>query len=97
MIAPLLLQQLQSHYQKFLDDDLFEPEFPSEECQLEGHESMRKLLQDILSLKPDPRSLLRFPASPNLDTTLSDFLKTTYTHGTGQTLPIRAAVYYMFC
>lgn len=97
MIAPLLLQQLQSHYQKFLDDDLFEPEFPSEECQLEGHESIRKLLQDILSFKPDPGSLLRFPAFPNLDTTLSDFLKTNYTHGNGQTLPIRAPVYSMFC
>jgi hypothetical protein len=97
MIAPLLLQQLQSHYQEFLDKDLFEPEFASPDCQLEGHESMRKLLQDILSFKPDPGSLLRFPAFPNLDTTLSEFLKTTYTHGTGQTLPIRAPVYSMFC
>lgn len=97
MIGPLLLQQLQSHYQGFLDNDLFEAEFSSPDCQLEGHESMRKFLQDVLSFKPDPESMLRFPAFPNLDTTLSEFLKTTYTHGTGQTLPIRAPVYSMFC
>lgn len=97
MIGPLLLQQLQSHYQEFLDNDLFEAEFSSPDCQLEGHESMRKLLQDVLSFKPDPESMLRFPAFPNLDTTLSEFLKTTYTHGTGQILPIRAPVYSMFC
>nr|WP_314622620.1 hypothetical protein [uncultured Noviherbaspirillum sp.] len=97
MIGPLLLRQLQSHYQGFLDNDLFEAEFSSPDCQLEGHESMRKLLQDVLSFKPDPESMLRFPAFPNLDTTLSEFLKTTYTHGTGQILPIRAPVYSMFC
>jgi hypothetical protein len=87
MIAPLLLQQLLSHYQEFLDDDLFEAEFPSQDCQLEGHESMRKFLQDVLSFRPDPGSVLRFPAFPSLDTTVSEFLKTTYTHGTGQILP----------
>lgn len=97
MIAQLLLQKLQANYQDFLDKDRFESLYPSQDCQLEGHPSMRNLLQDILSFKPDSDSPLHFPAFPNLDITFAQFLQTPFTHGTGKRLPLEAAVYSMFC